>query len=540
MEAEIIAVGTELLLGDILNTNAQFLSRELAALGITVHFQTVVGDNPARLESVVRQARGRSDLLVFSGGLGPTEDDLTKQTVARAFGDTLRFDEAELEKIRAFFTAWGRTMPENNKKQAMVPTHGRKIPNANGTAPGMIFEDQAAPGKYAVLLPGPPKELQPMFLNSVKPWLAAMSDSVLHSVTLRVTGVGESHLESRIGHLLENANPTAAVYAKTAEVVIRITAKAASEDEARRVCLDYAKHFYDILGDCVYAMDADSLEEVVVKELAARGLTVATAESCTGGMLSQRITAVPGASGVFAYGACTYANDIKEKMLGVRHETLEAYGAVSPETAAEMARGVRKAAGADFGVGITGIAGPGGGTPEKPVGLVYLAACSADTVYVQKLVITGRTREVVRLSSTQHALEMVRRLAQKQPVDRARMFKANSDFDWNAPLKKRRSSKYAAPIAVLAVLLVALAVACWYFFTHFSLGGGNGAGGALPVSGSTSISTSASSGEPASVPGTDASVSQPAGDGGSGTPDAGGASSTPQSSGNTGVVHPFG
>ena len=306
------------------------------------------------------------------------------------------------------------------------------------------------------------------------------------------------------------------------------------------MCLDYAKHFYDILGDCVYAMDADSLEEVVVKELAARGLTVATAESCTGGMLSQRITAVPGASGVFAYGACTYANDIKEKMLGVRHETLEAYGAVSPETAAEMARGVRKAAGADLGVGITGIAGPGGGTPEKPVGLVYLAACSADTVYVQKLVITGRTREVVRLSSTQHALEMVRRLAQKQPVDRARMFKANSDFDWNAPLKKRRSSKYAAPIAVLAVLLVALAVACWYFFTHFSLGGGNGAGGALPVSGSTSISTSASSGEPASVPGTDASVSQPAGDGGSGTPDAGGASSTPQSSGNTGVVHPFG
>ena len=288
----------------------------------------------------------------------------------------------------------------------------------------MIFEDQAAPGKYAVLLPGPPKELQPMFLNSVKPWLAAMSDSVLHSVTLRVTGVGESHLESRIGHLLENANPTAAVYAKTAEVVIRITAKAASEDEARRMCSDYAKHFYDILGDCVYAMDADSLEEVVVKELAARGLTVATAESCTGGMLSQRITAVPGASGVFAYGACTYANDIKEKMLGVRHETLEAYGAVSPETAAEMARGVRKAAGADFGVGITGIAGPGGGTPEKPVGLVYLAACSADTVYVQKLVITGRTREVVRLSSTQHALEMVRRLALGLPQPACTAFPA--------------------------------------------------------------------------------------------------------------------
>ena len=426
MEAEIIAVGTELLLGDILNTNAQFLSRELAALGTTVHFQTVVGDNPARLESVVRQARGRSDLLVFSGGLGPTEDDLTKQTVARAFGRhaTAALMKRSWRRSARFSRHGAARCPKTTKKQAMVPTHGRKIPNANGTAPGMIFEDQAAPGKYAVLLPGPPKELQPMFLNSVKPWLAAMSDSVLHSVTLRVTGVGESHLESRIGHLLENANPTAAVYAKTAEVVIRITAKAASENEARRMCLDYAKHFYDILGDCVYAMDADSLEEVVVKELAARGLTVATAESCTGGMLSQRITAVPGASGVFAYGACTYANDIKEKMLGVRHETLEAYGAVSPETAAEMARGVRKAAGADFGVGITGIAGPGGGTPEKPVGLVYLAACSADTVYVQKLVITGRTREVVRLSSTQHALEMVRRLALGLPQPACTAFPA--------------------------------------------------------------------------------------------------------------------
>lgn len=232
-----------------------------------------------------------------------------------------------------------------------------------------------------------------MFLNSVKPWLAAMSDSVLHSVTLRVTSVGESHLESRIGHLLENANPTAAVYAKTAEVVIRITAKAASEDEARRMCSDYAKHFYDILGDCVYAMDADSLEEVVVKELAARGLTVATAESCTGGMLSQRITAVPGASGVFAYGACTYANDIKEKMLGVRHETLEAYGAVSPETAAEMARGVRKAAGADFGVGITGIAGPGGGTPEKPWDLcIWPLAVPIPSMYRSSLSRAARAR----------------------------------------------------------------------------------------------------------------------------------------------------
>lgn len=427
MEAEIIAVGTELLLGDILNTNAQFLSRELASLGISVHFQTVVGDNPARLQSVVDLARSRSELLVFSGGLGPTDDDLTKETVARAYGDSLRFDAEELEKIRAFFEAWGRTMPENNRKQAMVPVHGRKIPNDNGTAPGMVFEDTRAPGRYAVLLPGPPKENQPMFLTYVKPWLASLSDSVLHSMTLRVTGIGESHLEGKIRALLQNANPTAAVYAKTSEVLIRITAKAGTQEEAVRMCESYSAHFYDVLGDCVYAADADSLEEVVVQALAQRGQTVATAESCTGGLLSQRITSVPGASAVFAYGACTYANEIKEKMLGVRHETLEQYGAVSPETAAEMARGVRAAAGADFGVGITGIAGPDGGTPEKPVGLVYVAACDAENVYVEKLVITGRPRETVRACSAHHALEIVRRLSLGLPQIACTAFRAEEE-----------------------------------------------------------------------------------------------------------------
>ncbi len=430
MEAEIIAVGTELLLGDILNTNAQFLSRELASLGISVHFQTVVGDNPARLESVVQMARARSDLLVFSGGLGPTDDDLTKETVARAYGDSLRFDGEELEKIKSFFAAWGRTMPETNRKQAMVPVQGRKIPNDNGTAPGMIFEDTKEPGKYAVLLPGPPSENRPMFLTYVKPWLASLSDSVLHSTTLRVTGIGESHLESKICELLQNNNPTAAVYAKPSEVLIRITAKADTDEHAKRMCGEYAKHFYDAFGDCIYAEDAESLEEVVVHTLAARGLTVATAESCTGGLLSQRITSVPGASEVFAYGVCTYANEMKEKMLGVRPATLETYGAVSSETAAEMARGVRSATGADFGVGITGIAGPGGGTAEKPVGLVFIAACDAAKTCVEKLVVTGRTRETVRVCSTHHALELVRRLALNLPQPACRTFAANEDAHW--------------------------------------------------------------------------------------------------------------
>lgn len=308
MEAEIIAVGTELLLGDILNTNAQFLSRELAQLGISVHYQTVVGDNPARLENVVRAARARSELLIFSGGLGPTEDDLTKQTVARAYGDSLRLDEEELDKIRRFFAAWGRTMPENNRRQAYVPVHGRKIVNANGTAPGAIFEDTACPGHYAVLLPGPPSELQPMFLSEVKPWLASLSAVTLRSLTLRVMGVGESHMQEKLGPLLENENPTAALYAKTAEVIVRITARAASAEQADALCSGYAQRFYALLGDCIYTQTEASLEETVVRTLVRKGRTVATAESCTGGLLSARLTDVPGASEVFQYGACTYAN----------------------------------------------------------------------------------------------------------------------------------------------------------------------------------------------------------------------------------------
>lgn len=422
MEAEIIAVGTELLLGDILNTNAQFLSRELAQLGINVHFQSVVGDNPERLESVVNLARSRSDLLIFSGGLGPTQDDLTKQTVAHAFGDELRFDEEELEKIRAFFTAWGRTMPENNRRQAYVPVHGRKIENHNGTAPGMIFEDTRAPGKYAVLLPGPPYELKPMFLDTVRPWLAAMTRSALHSETLRVMGVGESHLEEKIGHLLENENPTAALYAKTAEVVIRVTAKADTPEHAKEMCEEYAQKFYTILGDKIYARGEQPIEYATVAALREAGKTAAFAESCTGGLVAKRLTDVPGASAVFGYGACTYSNEIKEKMLGVRHETLEAHGAVSSETAAEMARGVRRVSGADFGVGITGIAGPDGGTDEKPVGTVYMAVADAENTYVQKLVLTGRTRATVRESSAQHAFDMLRRIALGLPQLTAQRF----------------------------------------------------------------------------------------------------------------------
>ena len=275
MTAEIISVGTELLLGNILNTNAQYLSRELAELGITVQRESTIGDNQGRLADFVNEAKNRCDLLVFTGGLGPTADDLTKETVAACYGDTLVFDENEWEKITGYFARSGRVTTPNNRKQAMVPVKGRKIINHHGAAPGAWFEQE---GRCAVLMPGVPSEMKAMWNESVRPLLMKRQNCTLHSVTLRVLG-GESSLEYQVRDLLENANPTAAVYAKTAEVVIRITAKAASENEARRMCSDYAKHFYDILGDCVYAMDADSLEEVVVKELAARGLTVPRAKS---------------------------------------------------------------------------------------------------------------------------------------------------------------------------------------------------------------------------------------------------------------------
>ena len=267
MTAEIICVGTELLLGDILNTNARFLSRELAALGFDVLHQQVVGDNAARLEETVRAALGRSDLLVFSGGLGPTADDLTKETVARCFGDGMRFEPKVLEGIRAFFTSTGRTTPANNEKQAMVPTRGGWFENPNGTAPAVWFESG---GKRAVLLPGPPSELEPLWKSAVRPFLQKGQHRVLESLVLRLTGIGESHAEELLGHLFKNENPTAAVYAKTSELLIRITAAAPDEETARAMCRDYARNFYRLAGEYIYAEGEEGLEYALVRPCARR------------------------------------------------------------------------------------------------------------------------------------------------------------------------------------------------------------------------------------------------------------------------------
>lgn len=416
MQAEIISVGTELLLGDILNTNAQYLAQQLAALGFSVYYQTTVGDNPQRLDSVVQTAKARSDVLLFTGGLGPTNDDLTKQTVAAAFGDTLVMDEEELAALKEFFVQRGMPMTPNNAKQAMMPKNGRKLKNDNGTAPGVLF---CQDGKLAILMPGPPGEMRPMFEGEVRPILQGMQDAVLASHTLRVFGMGESSLEDAVHPLLESANPTAALYAKTGEVHIRITARAATEAEADAMCEEYALRFREILGPLIYSENGDDLETTVVHLLDERKMQLATAESCTGGMLSARITSVPGASLVFGFGLCSYSNAIKQKVLGVRADTLEEHGAVSPQTAVEMAFGAAQVAGADIGVGITGIAGPGGATLQKPVGLVYVATARGNTAQVKQLHLGGRGRDVVRRLATQHALDMVRRLLLGLPVEEA-------------------------------------------------------------------------------------------------------------------------
>ena len=408
MTAEIISVGTELLLGNILNTNAQYLSRELAALGITVRRQSTIGDNHGRLADFVNDAKQRCDLLVFTGGLGPTADDLTKETVAACFGDTLTFDPDEWQKIVDFFTRTGRETTPNNRKQAMVPTHGHKVVNHHGTAPGAWFEQD---GHCAVLMPGVPHEMKAMWTESVRPLLLARQNCTLHSVTLRVLG-GESNIEYRVKHLLENANPTAAIYCKTGECEIRITARASSEEDGEKMCRAYATKFYDLLGDAVYDEDVAGLEETVVRTLKEQGLTLSTAESCTGGMIAQRVTSVSGSSEVFGYGFVTYWEQAKTRLVGVEPEVIAKYNVVSAPVAARMALGAAAASGSDIAVSVTGVAGPTGGDEVRPVGTVYLGAARGDTVYVQKLFVSRPDRALVRARAAQAALALALRLAQ--------------------------------------------------------------------------------------------------------------------------------
>lgn len=409
MVVELISVGTEILLGNIVNTNATYLAEQCALLGCSLYRQSVVGDNEGRLEEVVRQALGRSDIIILTGGLGPTKDDLTKEIVAKVFGRELYLDEHTKERITTYMQRLNRShITENNWKQAMIPEGALILDNDNGTAPGLILEDREN-GKTAILMPGPPAEMHPMFEKDVAPYLNKQQPEGIYSRMVKICGIGESAAETMVADLMDRqSNPTLAPYAKTGEVHFRITAKARTKEEAEEMIAPMLAEMKKRFGKAIYTTEENvTLEEAVVELLKQKNFTVTTAESCTAGKLAGRIMNVAGASEVYNEGYITYANAAKEKLLGVKHETLENFGAVSEETAREMAMGAAKEAGADAALSVTGIAGPGGGTLEKPVGLVYIGCYVQGEVYVKKCQFTGN-RERNRDSSVVQALTFLR------------------------------------------------------------------------------------------------------------------------------------
>ncbi|HCB99744.1 MAG TPA: competence/damage-inducible protein A [Ruminococcaceae bacterium] len=409
MNAELLSVGTELLLGNILNTDARYLANELAELGINVLHQSVIGDNEARLIEALQLAISRSDIIITSGGLGPTGDDITRETIAKALGKKLILDEPSLERIRESFSRMGRSMGKSNIKQAMLPEGCIILQNDWGTAPGCIVEQGK---KIVVMLPGPPRELYPLFAKTVRPYLSKFSEGIIFSTSLREFGIPESTVQEILDDLMKGTSPTLSPYAKEGEVQLRVTAKAATEEQARKICHPVVDEVKRRLGNAIYGEDVENLQQAVVQALKKRNQKIALAESCTGGMTASRITEVSGSSEVFECGVVTYANRVKEALLGVRQETLETDGAVSEQTASQMAEGIRLKAAADYGVGITGIAGPGGGTAEKPVGLVYVSVSDGKDCYVRRLLLGhgNAEREFIRYLSSSNALDMARRM----------------------------------------------------------------------------------------------------------------------------------
>lgn len=406
MTVEIIAVGTEILLGNIVNTNAAYLAEKCAGLGLSCYHQDVVGDNEERLTETIRLALTRADIILLSGGLGPTQDDLTKEAAAKVMGKELYLHEPSREAIRQFFAERNLEITENNWKQAMVPEGCIVVENPGGTAPGIIIAEN---GKHVVLMPGPPGELIPMFEKSIIPYLAELATGVIYSQTVKICGVGESKAESMVEDLVDaQDNPTIATYAKTGEVHLRVTATAQDEKEAKKLVKPIVKELKGRFGNHVYTTDSEvTLEKAVVDLLMANRLTACTVESCTGGMLSARLINVPGVSEVFKSGYVTYSNKSKRKLLGIKKNILVKYGAVSEQIAREMAKTAATLSRTDVSVSTTGIAGPDGGTPEKPVGLVYIGCNVCGRVTVKECHFHG-TREKIRESTVSAALSLMR------------------------------------------------------------------------------------------------------------------------------------
>lgn len=408
--AEIICVGTELLLGDILNSNAQYLAQQLAQLGIAHHYQTVVGDNPLRLTRAIAIACERARLIIFTGGLGPTPDDITTETIANFFGVPLVENPEVLADIKAKFAERDRTMSKNNRKQAMLPQGAEVLSNPQGTAPGILW--QPRPGLFLMTFPGVPRELRTMWQTSAIPYLQAngWGNGVIHSRTLKFWGTSESGLATKVEDFLKLENPTVAPYASDGVIKLRISAKADTQAMAEEMIAPVAKEIKAIGGSDCFGEDNDTLGHAVGRLLLKHNATLAVAESCTGGGLGAMITAVPGSSAYFMGGVISYDNAIKERLLGVSAQDLAHHGAVSAQVAEQMAAGVRKQLNTDWGISITGIAGPGGGSAEKPVGLVYIGIANAtENRHIECRFGHRKDRDWIRLMSRNTALDILRR-----------------------------------------------------------------------------------------------------------------------------------
>ena len=407
MDAEIIAVGSELLTPFRQDTNSLFLTDKLNSLGIEVRFKTIVGDDAERLAQVFRAALGRSRLIILIGGLGPTEDDVNRQVVAEALGRPLH-EVAEIRtRIENRFARVGRAMPENNLRQALVPEGADWLENKNGTAPGLWIEQD---GILIILLPGPPRELEAMFEATCLPRLSRLGMALfLRSRVYKVVGLPESEVDQRIVPIYRNySNPSTTILAMSGAIEVHLRARAASEAEAAALLNELGDKIEAALGDYVFSSAGETLEEIVGMYLVMRQKTIAVAESCTGGLLSERLTRIPGSSSYFLGGAVCYSNELKTRLSGVPPKLLEENGAVSKPVAQALAAGMRKRTGASIGVGVTGIAGPGGGTPEKPVGLVFIALADERGTQVREFRFPG-DRERIRNWATTAALEIIRR-----------------------------------------------------------------------------------------------------------------------------------
>lgn len=407
LTAEIIAIGSELLAPDRTDTNSLWLTEKLNRLGIEVKLKTIVGDDDARLEEAIKDAVRRSKVVITTGGLGPTEDDITRKIAARALGRRLLLDEAVLADIRQRFQSFGIAMPERNSRQAMVIEEAEVLPNPNGTAPGMFIDHQ---GTMIVLLPGPPREMRPMFETHVSPKLSTRVGSLrVMRRLLRVAGLGESAVDEKIAPIYtQYNNPQTTILFNQSEIEIHLTARGRTEAEADALLDRLSGEIEERLGNAVFSFAGETMEEVVGLKLSVGGYTVSVAESCTGGLIAQRLTDVPGSSKYFIEGVVAYANDAKTRDLDVEPILLLEHGAVSAPVAEAMAEGIRKRAGTDFGLSVTGIAGPGGGTEEKPVGLVYIALADEVKTEHRKLQLPG-DRNLIRWRASQAALDLLRR-----------------------------------------------------------------------------------------------------------------------------------